>query len=461
MANISDSIYFSSPKSIQNLLISMMGLNLYYKRYTGRVARQIIDDLEKSKRWSKAEISEHQSERLHEMVKYCYSNIDFYHRTFVEYGIKPADITSVVDIKKLPILKKETVRKNLEFIKNKRTKPYITQNTSGSTGTPLSLWLDEYTYKLAMHLLVEHEKNSGVQFGEKRATFAGRMLQPIDNFTPPFSRMNHAENQRLFSSYHLNENTFWQYHKELSDFSPKELIGYPSSIYLLAHLYSKHSVNPSFSPTAIITNSETLLDWQREVIERVFKTKVRDYYGSAEYVTYSGQCEFGNYHLNSLIGFTEVTNENGDQVYGQEGSVTCTTLTNLAMPLLRYEIGDKAIIHKDNCQCGNHSEYFSSIVGRVDDVIETDTGIKVGRIDHIFKGNAGIQEAQVIQKSLNLCQIKIVKSSNNRQIDEESIINNLMGRTSKNMHVEIQYVDEIPKGKNGKFKGVINELGKS
>ena len=96
------------------------------------------------------------------------------------------------------------------------------------------------------------------------------MLKLANDMKPPFSRFNRSENQRLFSSYHINETTFPHYKKELDKFQPQELIGYPSSIYDLAAHYLKSDSKPGFRPKAIITNSETLLLWQRETIESVF-----------------------------------------------------------------------------------------------------------------------------------------------------------------------------------------------
>lgn len=458
MSGFTEKFYYSSPVWLQNWLVTMMGYKLYKRRYTGDIAKQIRRDLEMAATWDRKQIEAYQGERLHQMVKFCADHIPYYQQKFAEYQLKPADVTSVSDLNKLPILPKDILRQNSAALKNMQSKPYMIQNTSGSTGTPLSIWVDEYTYKLAMALLVQHEESFGVHFGERRATFAGRMIQPISDLTPPFSRFNSAENQLLFSSYHLSKDTFRHYEKELNDFAPSEIIGYPSSIYELAFQFKIHNRKPSFTLKAIITNSETLLDWQRETIEEVFDVKVRDYYGTAEYVTFSGQCDLGNYHLNPIIGITEVTNESHDCAFELEGVVTTTTLTNYSMPLLRYQLGDRAVLSNETCSCGRHSKFLKTVLGRIDDVIINENGRKIGRVDHIFKGNAGIKEAQIIQKSINKCEVLIVKSDSVSSIDIASIQRNLIERTSPSMSVEIVFIDQIQKNKNGKFKSVINEI---
>lgn len=458
MSGLQDKLYYSSPAWLQNWLVSLMGYKLYNKRYTGTVAKQVIRDLEIAASWNRNQIEAYQSEKLHEMVKFCYLNIPYYQDVFSQHGIKPTDITSIHDITKLPILTKDILRNKPDSLKNKNIKPYMVQNTSGSTGTPLSIWVDEYTYKLAMALLVQHEEAQVVRFGDRRATFAGRMIQPISDLRPPFSRYNSAENQMLFSSYHINKTTFHHYEKELNDFSPVEIIGYPSAIYEIAFQYKTNKKKPNFKLKTIITNSETLLDWQRELIEDVFQVGIKDYYGTAEYVTFSGQCEFGNYHLNPIIGITEILDNNFNNISESEGIVTTTTLTNHAMPLLRYQIGDRAILSNNTCDCGKHSIFLKQVLGRIDDVVITESGQRIGRLDHIFKGNNGIKEAQIVQKSVKKCEIIIVKSDESQHIDIKSIQKNLRERTSNEMAVDVRFVKEIPKNRNGKFKSVINEI---
>ncbi|WP_143595744.1 phenylacetate--CoA ligase family protein, partial [Tamilnaduibacter salinus] len=340
MSSIAERIYFQSPVWLQNILVSAYGYRLYRKRYGGAF-KQILNEVRSIDEMNTDQIEALQAERLNRMIAYCEQNIPYYQKLLSERSLTSQDFTQTSDIKKLPVLEKSTVKDHPELFQPRRgSKPWMVQQTSGSTGSPLILNVDEYTYKLAMALLVRHEENAGVPFGSRKATFAGRLIQPVNNVIPPFSRFNKAENQRLFSSYHLNEHTFPHYKRELDHFQPLEIIGYPSAISDLASYYEQTGYTPSFTPRAIITNSETLLDWQREKIERVFNCRIFDYYGTAEYVTFAGQDNTGMYRVNPLIGLTEFL-ENERREPGTKNIVT-TTLCNTAMPLIRYSIGDMA-----------------------------------------------------------------------------------------------------------------------
>lgn len=447
---IAEKIYFRCPPLLQNFLISAYGHQLYRKRFKG-LYHEVRRELEEVKGFSATKIKAFQDERLHQMVTYCEKQIPYYQKLFAQHGLRPNDITTIQDLKKLPILNKQTIMEQSHNFRPKDAlKAFMIQHTSGSTGTPLSLQVDEHTYKLAMALLVDHEETHGVPFGSRRATFAGRMLKQADDMKPPFSRFNRPENQRLFSSYHINENTFPSYKKELDKFQPEELIGYPSAIYDLAAHYLKSDSKPSFQPKAVITNSETLLIWQRETIESVFGCPVYDYYGTAEYVMFAGQDKTGVYRPNPIIGITEV--EIGSDS-NDTGRLQATSLTNRQMPLLRYNLGDTATLANASGETmGTPS--LKSINGRIDDYIETNDGRLIGRIDHIFKGIVGIKEAQVQQHSPGEATIVIVNNSLT-EINEDRLKENLRERTGERFEIQIRYQDSIVRGQNGKFRSVI------
>lgn len=456
MGTALEAIYFRSPVFLQNVLVSAYGYKLYHKRYSGSRYHEILDQVRSCRTWSPAEVEAYQSERLHQMVKHCRLNIPYYQQQFAELGLHENDITATEHITRLPILDKQTVKEHPGLFQQPGEKPFMFQHTSGSTGTPLTLMVNEDTYKLAMALLVEHEEHHGVPFGAKRATFAGRMVQPANNMMPPFARMNRAENQKLFSSYHLNSRTFPWYRAELDRFQPAELIGYPSAICDLAAQYREAGVTPAFRPQAIITNSETLLAWQREIIEEVFDCRVSDYYGTAEYVLFAGQGKDGVYRLNPLIGITELQQQTDDK---SAGNLIATSLTNTTMPLLRYDLGDTA---ETPILCGSGAavHQLETINGRVDDYIQTPDGRKIGRIDHVFKGLNGISEAQIVQDASDHCTIKIIRSEL-QEVEIETLRQNFSERTGGTLRLAIESVASIPRGPNGKFKSVLRTIPKS
>ena len=452
MTSRAEALYFASPVWLQNVLVSAMGYKLYRRRYTG-MYHELRELVRESREWSEAKKADYQSERLHEMVKHCRQNIPYYQKLFSEYGIHENHITSLKDLQKIPTLDKQTVQQRAAEFRDPRQKPYMIQHTSGSTGTPLALQVNETTYKLAMALLVDHEEYHGVNFGAPRATFAGRMIQRPDSMKPPFYRFNRAENQRIYSSYHLNNKTFSDYKRDLEVFSPEEIIGYPSAISEIASHYLRAGIKPTFKPKAIVTNSETLIDWQREKIETAFDSTVFDYYGTAEYVIFAGQDKTGQYQVNPIIGLAE---KNSPRSSADSSEIISTTLTNTTMPLLRYETNDLIISENNKNVRDQFINRFASVLGRIDDYIETHDQRRIGRLDHILKGISNVVEAQLEQLPTFDLVVHIVPTENYQEYQEDEIRENLKQRIGTGLRIDFAYTDRIPRSKNGKFKSVIS-----
>jgi len=449
MSLTAEALYHRSPIWMQNLLVSSFGYYLFRRRYSGNY-HDILQQVRLSREWNVQEVYTHQSEQLHAMAAYCRHHIPWYQKLFADHGLHENDFTRPEDVRKLPVLDKQTLRKHHQDFRAPGAKPFMVQHTSGSTGTPLSLAVDARTYRLAMALLVDHEEYHGVPFGARRATFAGRMIQPSERMTPPFWRMNRAENQQFFSSYHLNDQTFPWYRDELERFRPLEIIGYPSAIFDLAMHFRRSGSRPAFSPKIIVTNSETVLPHQRETMESVFGCPVMDYYGTAEYVLFAGQGSDHHYHPSPLPGITELAPNDLDS---ETRVLTATTLTNRTMPLLRYEIGDTAIpAYPSEPAIG--TPVLASISGRKDDYVETSDGRRIGRLDHIFKGVEGIKEAQVVQDRPGSITLRLVEDGLT-EINQERLMENCRQRLGEGTAITVERLSQIPRAANGKFRSVV------
>ena len=137
-------------------------------------------------------------------------------------------------------------------------------------------------------------------------------------------------------------------------------------------------------------------------------------------------------------------------------SLITTGLLNFAMPLLRYEIGD-CVVSRD----ATNPYIFEHIDGRMDDVIITPEGRRIGRIDPAFKGIAGVNLAQVVQEEIDKIVVKLVLNKEKKHLFcEELLIKNLKERTSSFIQIEVVYEEAIEKGHNGKFKSVISKVNR-
>jgi phenylacetate-CoA ligase len=446
-------LYFAAPVWMQNLMVSVYGYYQRGKRYGGGYSR-VLDDVRRVSTATRPEIERLQSERLARMLDYCVERVPFY-RGASRKG--PADGLSA-----FPVLTKGDVRRHRQELLATGSRPFWTNQTSGSTGTPLSVELDADTYRMLMALLVDHEERHGVRPGDVRATFAGRIVLPQSDARPPFWRYNHAERQYLFSTLHLSDASMPRYLDCLRRIQPREIIGYPSAIYTVAEYCARTGTEAGIRPAVVVTNSETVFDWQRKVIETVYGCRVADYYGLAEGVVFASECRYGRYHFNPLIGAVEVLRADGQPAQaGEPGRLVCTSLTNYRMPLVRYDTGDEVVLEAGGCDCGSAHPSASRILGRADDAVVTADGRSVGRLDHIFKGAVGVRECQIVQTGVSRIVLKVVPDGDLSETARQSLVANLRARVGEQMQVDIELVEAIPRTSRGKFKGVVSLVSRS
>jgi phenylacetate-CoA ligase len=456
--SLSQTVYYAMPVPLQNLLVSGYGYYLRHKRQPSTY-HALRDKIEQSRQWSLADMAGYQAAALQRTLQLCAESVPYYRDRWRQAGVAVADIQSPADLVRLPVLPKDDARRRATEMRTASGRAYWTNHTSGSTGTPVVVQLDEESYVLVHALLEAHESGCGIAEGDLRATFAGRMVQPADHLGPPFWRYNRALRQLLFSSYHMTDRTLPLYLEELARWQPAELIGYPSAIAILATHILEAGQQGRIRPRVVITNSETLFGWQRQAIEEALGCPVRDYYGSAEAVIFAAQCREGTYHFDPLIGIAEIVDDQNRPVPpGVPGRLLATTLTNRVMPLVRYEVGDLATRADGPCRCGSSHPGVREIIGREDDVIMTPDGRIVGRIDHIFKGIVGIRECQVIQEAPDLVRLMLVADAGFDAAQEALVRSNAHSRLGNAVRLELLRVESIPRTANGKFRGVVSHL---
>src|SRR5262249_53713471 len=145
------------------------------------------------------------------------------------------------------------------------------------------------------------------------------------------------------------------------------IFGHAHSLYLLACSLKKSGVT-DIRPNGIISTAMLLHDWQRTLIEQVFDCPVTNRYGCEEVSLIASECELHQgLHINADSVYCEVTG-------GSHGKLLVTDLTNRAMPLIRYQIGDVVVGSDRVCRCGRGLPVLERIEGREADYVLTPSG---------------------------------------------------------------------------------------
>lgn len=443
----------------QNVFVTLAGANLARKKF-GKGFEQFLKHIETTQWWSQDTLIDYQSQELRRLVGFAYTHCPYYRKKFDQLQLRPTDIKCVEDLRKLPILTKEDVRYNLAHIKpaGARNLKLDLKHTGGTTGTALTLYWDRAATMKEYAFVARHRRWAGVNPFDRQATFGGRVVVPIKRSRPPFWRVNIAEDQTFFSLYHMSEKNFIHYVRKLKPLGPTFIQGYPSAVSAIANLANDAGFSLA-GPRAVFTSSETLMEIQRKAIEKAFGCRVYDWYGSAELAGSIGQCEKGNYHVNSEYGIIETDSSmmNDDSHYRE---IICTSFVNLGTPLIRYRIGDIVKTSNKKCSCGRGLPVVDEVLGRKDDVIITPRGVVLGSaaLSLFFKETMGIREAQVIQEAANRLKVLVVPRMDAEAHDIEKLKDEFEKRVGSEMHVQFELVQSIEREQNGKFRTVISKL---
>jgi phenylacetate-CoA ligase len=171
------------------------------------------------------------------------------------------------------------------------------------------------------------------------------------------------------------------------------------------------------------------------------------------------ECAEGHLHLDMEFGIAEVetTAETADY---ETGPLLVTGLSKHATPMFRYRIGDVGTRLKRPCACGRAGDVYLDVDGRVEDYVLTPDGRLVGRLDHIFKQQLDVAEAQILQNRQDLIEVLIVPRSTYSASSAKSLMREIRARLGDEIQIQIQVRDGIPREANGKFRAVKSKFGR-
>ena len=452
-------IYDHAPWPLQNLFCTAEGARLRRLRY-GRGFRKRLEFLEESIGWPLADLETYQLQELRRLLRFADRYVPHYRRVFKSTNVLPSDFTRLEQLAQFPVLEKETIRfKSRELLPDNRSEIRVFKGrTSGTTGTSLPIYYSKDALVEEFATVWRLRKSVGMSMGKLHATFNGRRIVPLQRRRRPYWRINRASYQYLLSQYHIGPSTIGFYVDLLvrTPFSYWE--GYPSFMVLAANGILDQGIQHWASPpVAIFPSSESLSNQARAILRSATGAIIRDRYGTGEYAVSMTECAMGRLHVDMEMGIVEVE-ERGRDASTVWGPILVTGLQNYGMPLIRYRIGDFGTMYLDQCACGRAGQTFQQIDGRIEDYVVTAEGNYVGRLDHVFKDLLSIREAQIVQHEEGRIHVKVVQRPDFSLEDEKRLRKELAKRLGSSMLVDIEYVEQIPRLPNGKFRAVVSLL---
>lgn len=379
-----------------------------------------------------------QNEAFIKLINYAYSHSTFYKNYYQLHGVDIQSIKDITDVIKLPIVTKQQVKENADNILIGMKSFQKVAHTSGTSGSPLKVYRSYSSVIEEEAYLWRHREKFGHKIGSKSIALRADLHRDTFRAFDPFS------NTKFLSSYRLSEKTVEDYYEEIASFKPNAIYAFPSSVEILANFLLER--NKCLDVPLIFTSSETLYEFQREKIQKIFNARIVDWYGNAERTIALEENQEGTYDDLKLYSVNEYKDDH----------VITTNLFNFSFPLIRYHVHDVFITD-------NNTGKVCQIIGRVDDAIELPDGTKVVRLGVVFKGIDEINFAQIIQNNRRELQINVVPNKLFNENAKHKILKKIKLFVGYQLDIKISIVDEsqIIKTDRGKYKLVINNLDTS
>lgn len=439
---MSRNIYYKIPPQFKNFIVTIIGFTQRKTKY-GDIYLNFLESLINEQRRDNTKCLRD----LEEFIEYAKRHSRYYEK--------------IRDIYSSPILTKDDVIENYNVIKTGRA--YRISASSGTTGQKLHVPLSKEAYQKEYAFWCYHRSFAGVKRGDRVATIGGHRVIDVRQKHPPFWVYNNWEKQLLFSSYHLSTANLRYYVDELNRFRPFLIHGYPSSIYLVAYYMAENNSKLDFSPKMIVTSSESLLNFQRVMIEKAFSCKVYNWYGNAEQCGHITECEYGKLHIQPRHSFVRILNSNDEDVTdGERGRIVATNFLNKCFPLINYDTKDYVTLSKiQSCPCGRSGKIVEEIDGRIEDYIVLPNGRLVGRLSFIGKHTDNVRLAQIEQNNTSQIVIHVQKAKNYSMKDEKIILEEARIILGNDIDIVFDYDTPIVKEANAKFRLVKQNLDTS
>ncbi|NNK70107.1 MAG: phenylacetate--CoA ligase family protein [Flavobacteriaceae bacterium] len=386
-----------------------------------------------------------QKDNLKSILKYASKHVPYYQK--INYR---KDLSSEGNLKRFPILTKDILRNQVDsLISNHHKKSSLDINhSSGSTGVQSFTYMT-MKHKFYLRALQTHWWMwSGYHIGDKVLQFGiSQKRGVLKNLKDLFYRSYYHK------AFGISEKEFADLARKVKEKSIGFIAGYPSVINQLA-LVSE----PNTKIEGIICFGDKLFNQHRINIRHAFGEYVRvlDTYGCAEGLLMACRKDLDYYYIMSPHVYLEIVDDDGQPVPdGEMGNILVTCLTNKAMPLIRYRLGDLGIMLPEELYPEQRElEYplLQKIVGRETDVIKTESGkiLNVHSFTGVFEYFQEIKQFKIIQRDLKSIKVEYIVDDTITDERLKELEKKFLNLTDSDLTITFVKVSRISATKSGK-----------
>ena len=433
--------------------------NIFYRLLKPK-AQNYFNELQKLQQKSRGEILEIQNQKLKNLIAFSYMTSPYYRSKIDELDLADKVKTGRFEINELPILTKHDLRScGNELLSNSiNIKKLLKGQTGGSTGLPVTYYYDQHSLQQTEAALRTFFTWSGWKPGE-RILFLWGARQDLTNRGVVKKNLGEwVSGRKILPAYEFDEAIMSNWLLIIKTYKPVIIYGYTSILSAFAK-YIKESEKGIWPLKGIYTTAEMLYPTQRQLIEEVFHCKTYNQYGCREIPGIASECPNGNMHILTDMAYVEAL---GGKSTGHRNELIATSLSNWAMPLIRYKLGDLGELKEGACPCGLSFPMMEIGFGRTNDILVTLNGkhIYPSYFIHLLDDFSEIQEYQFRQTRPSQFVLYIREEQAN-----DLLIKNLKSLEVKmkkdfgqGLSLDISVVEKIEKTQAGKHRFIISDL---
>jgi len=426
------------------------------------LALSLLFQLEQSQWFAPARLRELQAGQLERVLRHAHASVPWYRERW-RGAYDPAKPFSWEAFAALPLLGRRDLQAHFAELKSESVPPphgkAAVHRTSGSTGTPVKFLTNGMTSFFWRVLTLREHHWHRRDLSAKLAVIRIGVDEPQES-----PRWGNATTGIVHTGPVVAFPVMREVDAQLDWLAvqdPAYLLTYPSNVGELARRSMARGIAlPSLRQ--VRTVGEVLDPQVRDLVRAAWNVPAKDFYSSEEVGYLALQCpDFEHYHVQSESLVVEVLDDAGRACApGEVGRVVVTTLHNATMPLVRYDMGDYAETGAD-CPCGRGLPVLKRIAGRMRNILITPTGGRVWpfiRNRSLHERAPSILQCQVVQKTRELLEVRLVVSAPLSTAQEQAVREWLLGGLPQGLQLRFAYVDAIPRKANGKFEDFYSEI---
>lgn len=315
-------------------------------------------------------LHELQKERLQKAIEWAYEKTKFYQDLFDQAGLRPQDISTLEDIRKIPFTTDIEVASDIS-LRDRLAVPEeeikMVHSTSGTVGAVVPIPL---TAKDEEAFLKEGEARARWIMGVRPSDVV-QVLTRFDCCSLGYRELGAASVLMSAGRYNPDHQIL------LTKEAGVTVIEHMPSL-LLRYFERMEELGIKVGETNLRMVSgvgEGWADSYKKKVEQKYGLPFMTLYGAVEITPFlAAECEARNgMHINADLGILEVVDPDTGEILpdGEEGELIVTLFQREAMPFIRYRVGDiGSILPYEVCSCGRTTPKMSYVKGRVSQVIK-------------------------------------------------------------------------------------------